>query len=162
MGIPSIPLARPRIPFAIRSRLQTTSKNTESLYEHNIHNPAVIKALLANGYTCKPEYPDSDSPWYLTNIHLEHGESITLPDETTLIAWGCALKTIQEDREEDDAHPKWGITMHQAAEALIVMTGNGPMRITDQWGSIRAGYIEPADLIGDSSDGIEPCGYEEL
>jgi hypothetical protein len=58
--------------------------------------------------------------------------------------------------------PIWGITMQQAAEALMVMTGNGPMRITDQWGSIRAGYIEPTGLIGDSSDGIEMCGYEEL
>ena len=66
---------------------------------------------------------------------------------------------------------KWGITMQEAADVLIsvfggnepyVMTGDGPMRITDQWGSIRAGYLEPSEPIGDSSSGIEPCGYEEL
>ena len=42
----------------------------------------------------------------------------------------------------------WGVTMQEAASALAQMIGS--------YSSARG------ELIGDSSDGINPCGYDEL
>lgn len=41
----------------------------------------------------------------------------------------------------------WGVTMEQAADALAMLAGVAPA---------------PPEPIGDSSDGIAPCGYDEL
>jgi hypothetical protein len=95
-------------------------------------------------------------------------QGIISPDDDRTDIWEHPVGRLSES--VDATWSDWRVTTREAAETLIrifggneyVMTGNGPMRITEQWGSVRAGYIEPARLIGDSSSGIEPCGYEEL
>lgn len=104
---------------------------------YSIYNPEVIAALKRNGYQCESR---TSSIWYDINLTFEHGKIKTLPDGTALILSGALLQMLEETRKAT-----WGVTTQEAADALL-------------W---AFGLHEP-EPIEESSNGIEPCGYEEL
>lgn len=117
----------------------------------------------------KVDYAAIEWPIGRSGVSETASPRIISPDEDRTGVWEYPVGRLHESFDATWTDRR--VIAREVAEALIcvfggdepyVMTGDGPVRITDQWGSIRAGYIEPADLIGDSSDGIEPCGYDAL
>lgn len=123
-----------------------------------IPEASIIRALRDCGYRCDHESGDC----YLTNIDIEHGYAIILPIGFEIERWGSMLITpetrrrehpewnrwakIQRDEPTRKADFSWGITAFQASNALAYAL---------------CGHTEP-DLSMSYSDGVAPCGYDEL
>lgn len=86
-------------------------------------------------HTAQPLFVDEDG-----RVIPPQGESRILSSIERIMIPQC-----DDPNKSSYVPPMWGVTAREAAEAL--------MRLFGPWKS------EP---IGDSSDGIAPCGYEEI
>lgn len=109
-----------------------------------LRDPSIADVLRQDGHICT----HIGSNWYRSNAIIERDGCFVLRNGRALTRHGTHVEWLDGNSPDRD-RTAWGISMREAADALISVFGQGSAPVTP-------------DQIGDSNDGIEPCGYDVL